>query len=903
MKFLKLLKPITKIMRYCQSERSERFSRTQSKTQPDPSAPEAHPPLAETSLIPLLRIPPQRDSKSGTQNVRCLPVRQAGAQGDSQFGNSFWKLTLVLVLLFVKPAFAQWQSVGDVHSYRIEEPNSVVIQAERSALRISFLAPDLVRIRLAPSGAFAPDQSVAIVKSDWQALKPHVTETPAEIRIATSEITIAVKKNPLRLSFLDREGNVLNKDDAERGMSWDGRAVRVWKNMPHDENYYGFGEKAGSLNRKFKHMSMWNSDIPAYKADTDPLYQSIPFFYGVRKGTAYGILFDNSYWSSFDMGKEFPDRYSFGASGGELNYYFFYGPSQKKILSRYTELVGRMQLPPRWSLGYQQCRWSYYPESRVRKLASDFRSKKIPCDVIYLDIDYMEGYRIFTFSPKNFPQPKQMIADLAKEGFKIAVIVDPGIKADSSYHAFQSGMKQDVFLKYPNKQLFIGKVWPGDCAFPDFSNPVARTWWGENFNVLVDAGVRGFWNDMNEPSVFDVPTKTVDLQVLHNDNGLMTTHEKNHNTYGMQMTQATYEGVRKLRPTERPFVLTRASYAGGQRYSAAWTGDNVASWEHLELALPMLLNLSISGQPFVGSDIGGFIGSPDGELFARWLQLGVFSPLMRSHTVINSADQEPWSYGAKFEAINRKTIELRYQLLPYMYTTMHQASVTGIPAMRPLVFEYPDDENYAWNGTEFLFGDDILVAPVLWRDETKRELRLPKGAWYDYWTHERYEGGKNVTVNAPIDRMPMFVKAGAVIPTQQVVQYTDQAPIDPLTLTVYPAKTGSALYYEDDGHTFEYEQGAFFKRTIVQTGKERSTELVIGKTAGTYTPPDRSIVVQFVDMNAEPREVLVDGKKVLKVEASELQSLKEGWSFDCEKKVVMVKTSDQKSEIVIEVQK
>lgn len=810
--------------------------------------------------------------------------------------------TVVFGLLFVQSALAQWQSVGNVDAYRIEEPNSVIVQAGRSAIHINLLAPDLVRIRFAPNGAFAPDQSVAVIKRDWQGLKPSVTETSAEIRIASAELTVVVKKSPLRLSFLDREGNVISKDDAERGMSWGGQAVRVWKDMPLDENYYGFGEKSGSLNRKFKHMTMWNSDIPAYKADTDPLYESVPFFYGVRNGKAYGIFFDNSYWSSFDMGKEFPDRYSFGATGGELNYYFFYGPSPKKVLTRYTDLVGRMPLPPRWSLGYQQCRWSYYPESRVRKLAGDFRSKKIPADVIYLDIDYMEGYRIFTFSQKNFPQPKKMIDDLAKDGFKIVVIVDPGIKADSSYHAFQSGIKQDVFLKYPNKKLFIGKVWPGDCAFPDFSNPVARAWWGENFNVLVDAGVRGFWNDMNEPSVFDVPTKTVDLQVIHNDNNLMTSHAKNHNTYGMQMTQATYEGVRKLRPTERPFVLTRASYAGGQRYSAAWTGDNVASWEHLELALPMLLNLSISGQPFVGSDIGGFIGSPDGELFARWLQLGVFLPLMRAHTVINSADQEPWSYGATFEAINRKTIEFRYQLLPYIYSIMYQASVTGIPAMRPLVLEYPDDESYAWNGTEFLFGDDILVAPVLWRGETKRELRLPKGEWHDYWTNERYEGGKNVTVNAPVDRIPMFVKAGAIIPSQQIVQYTDQAPIDPLTLTVYPAANGSALYYEDDGHTFEYEKGTFLKRTIVQTAQEHSTKLVIGETTGSYVPPARALIVQFVDSKTEPRYILVKGKKSPKVEASKLQTVKEGWSFDGEKKMVIVKTDDQVSEIVIEVQ-
>ncbi|MBI3788913.1 MAG: glycoside hydrolase family 31 protein, partial [Ignavibacteriales bacterium] len=782
-------------------------------------------------------------------------------------------------LLFVHSALAQWQSVGYVSSYRVEEPNSILVQAGRSALHISLLAPDLVRIRLAPNGAFASDQSVAIVKRDWQGIKPIVTQTPAEIRIATSEITVVVKKSPLRISFLDHEGNIINQDDREHGMSWDGKAVRVWKDMPVNENYYGFGEKSGSLNRKYKHMTMWNTDIPAYKADTDPLYQSIPFFYGVRNGKAYGIFFDNSYWSSFDMGKEFPEKYSFGATGGELNYYFFYGPSPKKILTRYTELVGRMQLPPRWSLGYQQCRWSYYPESRVRKLAKDFRSKKIPADVIYLDIDYMEGYRIFTFSQKNFPQPKKMISDLAKDGFKIAVIVDPGIKADSSYHAFQSGIEQDVFLKYPNNKLFIGKVWPGECAFPDFSNPVARTWWGENFNVLVDAGVRGFWNDMNEPSVFDVPTKTVDLNVIHNDNSLLTPHAKNHNTYGMQMTQATYEGVRKLRPTERPFVLTRASYAGGQRYSAAWTGDNVASWEHLELALPMLLNLSISGQPFVGSDIGGFIGSPEGELFARWLQLGVFSPLMRAHTVINSADQEPWSYGATFEAINRKTIELRYRLLPYIYTTMYQASLSGIPAMRPLVLEYPEDESYGWNGTEFLFGDDILVAPVLWRGETKRELRLPKGVWYDYWTNDRYDGGKNVTVNAPVDRIPMFVKAGSIIPSQQVVQYTDQAPIDPLTLTVYPAKgVSSSLYYEDDWHTFEYEQGKFFKRTITQTNTGRSVKLVLGEAAGSYVPRPRFLAVRFVDVSAEPRQVLIGGEKISKTDEARLLSSKQGWT-------------------------
>lgn len=659
--------------------------------------------------------------------------------------------------------------------------------------------------------------------------------------------------------------------------------------MAPGENYYGLGEKSGSFNRTGKSYTMWNSDIPAYKADTDPLYQTVPFYFGMRKGRAYGVFFDNSYWSSFDFGKLSPQRSSFGATGGEINYYFFDGPSPKEILSQFTDLVGRMPLPPRWSLGYQQCRWSYSPESRVRKLAKTFRDKKIPCDVIYLDIDYMEGYRIFTFSQKNFPDPKEMISDLARDGFKVAVIIDPGIKADTSYHAFQSGTKEDVFLKYPGGKTFIGKVWPGECAFPDFSSEKVRRWWGENLHILTDAGIRGFWNDMNEPSVFDVPTKTVDLDVIHENDGWKTTHARNHNIYGLQMTRGTYEGARKLRPNERPFVLTRASYAGGQRYSAAWTGDNVSSWEHLRLVIPMCLGVSISGQPFIGSDIGGFIGSPSGELFARWLQLGVFTPLMRSHTVINSPDQEPWSFGRKFEKINRSTIELRYRLLPYMYSVMAEASVTGIPAMRPLIIEYPEDPEYARNETEFMFGDNLLIAPVLWQGDTVRELRLPAGEWYDYWTGKKFDGKKHVKVSAPIGRIPIFVKAGTALPTQQVVQYTEQAPVDPLTITVFPGAGLATSYYEDDGLSFDYEREANFKRTMsVETTKELST-LSISAAQGSYDPPTRSLVVCFTGISSKPAEVRLNGTPT------------SSWKYDRTAKTVTVKLQDSRSEMSFKV--
>ena len=792
-------------------------------------------------------------------------------------------ITLLLSFFFPISLHAQWHSVGTVDSLTTGGGRQVTLHAGTSLMQVRVLSDDIVRVRFAPTGVFLPDSSWAVIKTNWPAIPVTIADHPSEITLTTKELTVRIEKQPLRVSFLDRSGRLINRDEPSKGISWCGSEVRNWKAMPEQEYYFGFGEKAGTFERKNTHMTMWNSDIPAYGSDTDPLYQTIPFFYGMNNGKAYGIFFDNSYRTSFDMGKESRDQYSFGAEGGELNYYLFAGPSPRKVLSSFIELVGRMSLPPRWSLGYQQCRWSYAPESRVREVAKNFREKRIPCDVIYLDIDYMDGYRIFTWNHKNFPDPRKMIGDLAREGFRIAVIVDPGIKADSSYSAFRTGLADNDFVRYPDGNLFIGKVWPGECAFPDFTSARARRWWGGEFAGLAAAGVRGWWNDMNEPSVFDVPTKTIDLRVIHDDNGLKTPHARNHNIYGMQMTRATFDGVRSLLPDERPFVLTRATYAGGHRYSAAWTGDNVASWEHLAMALSMCLNLSVSGQPFVGSDIGGFIGYPSGELFARWLQLGVFTPLMRAHSVINEKNKEPWEYGEEFTAINRETINLRYRMLPYIYTVMHDASVTGIPAMRPMVFAYPESENFVRNGTEFMFGDNLLIAPVLWPGVTQRDVPLPAGSWYDFWTGRRFEGGKQVTVDAPLGRIPVFVKAGSVIPTQQVVQYSEQAPIDPLTLNVYPPVPGeeyASSYYEDDGKSFKYQTGEYLQRTMTVIRTPDAVTLKLSASTGTYVPTGRGLMVQLYASPSSPKAVRMDGKELRRFTTGNRQSARNVWTYD-----------------------
>lgn len=803
----------------------------------------------------------------------------------------------VLMLVSAVTAYAQWQSVGDVAGFTTPRPGEFLIDAGAAKLRVNVLAADVFRIRLAPSGRFTPDASWAVIKTDWPQVETSVREDTGLLKISTSDVTVEIRKHPLRIAFLDSRGIIINQDDPRKGMAWNGDEVRVWKSMPGDEYYIGFGEKAGRMQRRGTHMTMWNSDIPAYGADTDPLYQTIPFFYGIRNGRAYGIFFDNTFWSSFDMGKASRDQYSFGAEGGGLDYYFFAGPAPQQVLSRFTELVGRMPLPPLWSLGYQQCRWSYPNEARVREIARGFRERQIPCDVIYLDIDYMDGYRIFTWNRQNFPDPARLVGDLRKDGFRTAVIVDPGIKADTAYHAYRTGLAGSHFLKNPDGRPFIGKVWPGECAFPDFSRAATRTWWGENFKALAEAGVRGWWNDMNEPCVFDVPTKTIDLGVIHDDEGRKTPHSANHNVYGMEMSRATYEGVRALVPGERPFVLTRASYAGGHRYSSAWTGDNIASWEHLDMAIAMCLNLSVSGQPFVGTDIGGFFGYPGGELFARWLQFGVFTPLMRGHSVINEKNKEPWEYGEEFTVINRETINLRYRLQPYIYTVMEEASATGVPAMRPLLFAYPGDRNGIWNDNEFLFGEDLLVAPVVQAGATTRSLRLPEGAWFYFWTNQRYEGGHDVTVPAPPERIPLFVRAGAILPTRQVVQHADQAPIDPLTITVYPGALQShSRYYEDDGLSFEFEKGAYFRRSTDQRNSPTATTLTFGAVEGTYRPPRRDVVVRFVDVQGEPASVEVDGSRLRSVARSAAGKETEGWWYDSGDRTVTVQLPETTNE-------
>jgi alpha-glucosidase len=769
------------------------------------------------------------------------------------------------------------------------EPAGLTFQNAQGIVSVTAVAPDIVRVRFSPTRTFGRDHSYAIVNRDLGNAGATVKSGSRESQIVTPALTVTVRHRPFRVAIADASGNDLDADDAERGIAYSGTSVRVWKRLRDDEQVYGFGEKTGRLNKRGRQLggysyTMWNSDTYAYENDTDPIYVSIPFYMVLRAGRAHGVFLDNTFRSNFDVGHTSQGLLSFGADGGELDYYLIAGPDPKRVIQRYADMTGRMPMPPRWSLGYHQCRYSYYPESRVRFIARNFRERRIPADVIWLDIHYLEGFNPFTWDPQRFPDPARMVRDLRADGFHVVPIIDAHPKKQPGWSVYDSGLAGDHYVKNPDGSVYEAPVWPsqaeknpGPSVFPDFSKPAAREWWGGLFKPFAEMGIRGIWNDMNEPAVFQTVTGTMPLAVRHDNEGQPADHREIHNVYGLLNSRATYEGLLRLEPDSRPFVLTRASYAGAQRYAAIWPGDNISTWSHLQATIPMLTGLGLSGVPFVGSDIGGFAGAPSAELYTRWLQAGVFYPFMRTHTTIGTPDQEPWSFGAVHESINRRAIELRYQMLPHIYNVMHEASTTGVPAMRPLFLEFPEDSATWGMDEQFLFGRDLLIAPVLREGERQRDVYLPKGEWFDFWTGRRFEGGAPVAVPVTIDSTPIFVRAGGFVFRQPVVQHTGEMPGQPLEVHVYPAAASAATLYEDDGETQAYRKDGFMRRTFTQTRADASATIEMAAPEGRYRPRPRDLVLH-VRWEGEPSRVTTGTAAMTRYTPQELTAQASGWT-------------------------
>jgi len=692
-------------------------------------------------------------------------------------------------------------------------------------LEITILRDSVLRFRYATENTFEPDFSYAIADDASKGFNHlEVTETETEYLAETAKLKVLIDKQTLRTQISDLEGNILNED--ELGFHWEenyeygGNTVKMSKITQPSESFYGLGDKATHNNLKGKRVHNWATDQYAYGKDQEPLYKAIPFYIGLHNKVSYGVFFDNSFRTHFDFSQERRNVTSFWADGGELNYYFFYGPDMPKVVNSYTDLTGKPELPPLWALGFHQCKWSYYPESKVKEITGTFRDLNIPCDAIYLDIDYMDGFRCFTWNKDYFPDPKRMVKELNDDGFKTVAIIDPGIKVDKDYWVYQEGKENDYFCKRGDGPYMRGKVWPGECNFPDYTNPEVREWWAGLYKELIgDIGVQGVWNDMNEPAVMEVPGKTFPLDVRHDYDGNPCSHRKAHNIYGTQMARATYDGVKKFNYPKRPFVITRSAYSGAQRYTSTWTGDNVATWEHLWIANVQMQRMCISGMSFVGSDIGGFAEQPNGELFARWIQLGIFHPFCRVHSSGDHGEQEPWSFGVEITDIARKYIELRYQLLPYIYTMFWNYTNEGTPLLQSIPQTH-------FRTDEFVFGDKILVCPVQEPSVQGRRMYIPRGKWYNYWTNEVEEGGKEKWVEAALDIIPLYIKEGAIIPKYPVQQYVGEKEIKELLLEVY-FKLGkeNSEVYEDAQDGYDYTKGRYSLRNFKLSGKEN--ELII----------------------------------------------------------------------------
>jgi alpha-glucosidase len=731
--------------------------------------------------------------------------------------------------------------------------NGLEVSNGTATTRVTALTDSILRVRVARGRDFAEDASWA-VPTEVRAKSAKVQTYVNAFR--TAALAVRIDPSTLGLTVTDLQGRTIHADEATP-LSFDGSRFTLRKAMPVGEQYYGLGDKTGPFNRRGASYVHWNTDAWGFDRGTDPIYKSIPFTIASGgPGGAYGLFLDNSWRSSFDFGHRDENVLAISADNGPIDYYLIAGPTVADVVRGYTDLTGKAPLPPRWALGFQQSRYSYMTDAELRDVAARLRSERIPTDVLWLDIDYQERNRPFTVDKKAFPNLRSLATDMRRQGFQLVTITDLHVAhaPNEGYAAFDSGMAGDHFLKKADGSLYVAPVWPGPSVFPDFTREVSRKWWGGLYKEFADDGIAGFWNDMNEPAIFETPTKTMPLDTVHrfDDNGFAprtASHAEAHNIYGMENSRATYEGLLKLRPNVRPFVMTRATFAGGQRYAVTWTGDNNATWDHLKLMVHQLLNLGLSGHSWAGADIGGFTGAPSPELLTRWHQIGAFTPVFRNHSAKNTPRVEPWVDGSRHLAIRRRFIEERYRLLPYFYSAAEQNARTGDPVMRPVFYDYPElMKSPCDQAMAFTVGRDLLIAPSPKPESTHAyDVCMPGPGWFDYWTGMEVEGETKpdspfeVVKELPaLDRLPVFVRAGAIIPKQAVTQSTSEVPEGPLELHVYPGPDCRGEIYWDDGVSI---RGASLRQTVRCTPGKDGLMLHFDKREGRFKPWWKQIAV------------------------------------------------------------
>jgi len=803
------------------------------------------------------------------------------------------QLLFISTFIILFSAFAEAKTTGNCLSYSLKGNRVIFVCENGIKVQLEQLNGSLLKIWYDREDSYPKQESFAVVKTGDPTQELNMTEQAQDYTLYTGSLIVRINKSPFRISFYDKYQKLLMEDFKDQGFVADSVMMLSRKTLKPGERIYGLGEKNGSLNRVGNTFEMWNSDRPCYQVHEDPLYKSIPFF---LSSEGYGIYFDNTYKTRFNFSHESEGQYSFSSPGGEMIYYFIYGPSFKQVLSRYTELTGKAIMPPDWALGFSQSRGLLTHEKLTRDIATGYRERQIPCDIIYQDIGWTQHLQDFEWRDGNYQDPVKMLEDLENDGFKVIVSQDPVIsqvnklqwKEADSLGYFTTDMRTGLSYDMP-------WPWGGNCGVVDFTRPEVASWWGDYQQKAIDDGVRGFWTDMGEPAWSN--EESLDRLFMKHHLG---EHEKIHNVYGLTWDKVVTEEFEKRNPNTRVFQMTRAGFAGMQRYTFGWSGDagsgdNVCNgWGQLAAQVPLSMSAGLGLIPFWSCDISGYCGDIEdyeamSELYIRWLQFGAFNPLSRIHHEGNNA-VEPWLFGEEAEAICKTAIENKYRLFPYIYSYAREAYDKGWPLIRPLVLEYPNDPEVFDLNSQFLFGTELLVAPVVAEGIFEKKIYLPEGEWIDFNDKQTVYSGKQwIDYEVNLEEIPVFVKKGSLVPQVPVMQYINEYPNYPLILEVFPAATrrkASFVVYEDNGETNDYKKDEYIKREFLCKSKTDGYEISYKENAENGFQAVSRDLVYKLQLKDKPSAVRLAGKKLKAVRQHGMEKLlsepiaRSQWNWD-----------------------
>ena len=830
---------------------------------------------------------------------------------------SVFSIIFIAVLISSEVNAQEKTNPGRCISYQVQGNKAIFICENSIKVQLEQVSSGILKIWYDQDDFKRNNESFAVIKSGNELEKLNISEQPQSYEVYTGDLIVRINKSPFQIRIFDKYQKLLMEDFQNRGFEKDSSTMSSYKTLRSGERIYGLGEKNGSINRVGSRFKMWNSDKPCYDVNEDPLYKSIPFF---MSSAGYGIYFDNTYKTEFDFGAESAEYYSFSAPGGEMIYYFMFGPTYKQIINRYIELTGKPIMPPAWALGFSQCRGLLTNETLTREIAKGYRDRQIPCDIIYQDIGWTEHLQDFEWRKGNYENPVKMLSDLKADGFKVIVSQDPVI-SQNNIKQWKEADSSGLFTTDIRTGKTYDMPWPwgGNCGVVDFTNPKVADWWGAYQQKAINDGVRGFWTDMGEPAWSN--EESSDRLFMKHYLGM---HNEIHNVYGLTWDKVVTEQFEKHNPNTRIFQMTRAAFAGMQRYTFGWSGDSgngnnvLDGWKKLEAQIPVALSAGMGGIPFWSCDISGYCGDIKdyeamNELYVRWLQFGVFNPISRAHHEGNNA-VEPWLFGTEAEAICKKAIEQKYRLFPYIYTYARQAFDNGLPLMRALLIEYPDDAETFNLNSQFLFGKEILIAPVMEQGAVSKKIYLPEGEWIDFnHDKDKFHGKQWIEYPVTLETTPVFVKQGSVIPTMPVMQYIGEKKNAPVCFEVFPASAGqSATFtlYEDDGETNNYKKDSCRRKEVkcktskdawnlsIQYQGERGSNLEAGRNFGIR-----------IHLDQAPQSITIKSAKLKSVSFEKLEkswyeiSEKAVWSWDKTTSTCWIKLQDKGTPTDIEIKK